>query len=160
MKLTKFDLRNKFALITGGAGLLGKEHALALLEINANIILTDINNKKINLIRKNLIKFYPSKKIFSYRMDVTKPNSIKNVLNNLKKEKIYVSILINNAAIDSKINNKGEFENKNRIENLPLFDWNKPLDVGLTGAMLCSKYFGSEMAKKNTGGIILNIASD
>ena len=160
MKLTKFDLRNKFALITGGAGLLGKEHALALLEINANIILTDINNKKINLIRKNLIKFYPSKKIFSYRMDVTKPNSIKNVLNNLKKEKIYVSILINNAAIDSKINNKGEFENKNRIENLPLFDWNKQLEVGLTGAMLCSKYFGSEMAKKNNGGIILNIASD
>ena len=47
MKLTKFDLRNKFALITGAAGLLGTEHALALLEINANIILTDINKKKL-----------------------------------------------------------------------------------------------------------------
>ena len=160
MKLTKFDLKSKFALITGSGGLLGQEHALALLEVNANIILTDINTKKINLIRKKLIKLYPSKKILSYRMDVTKPDSIKYALNNLKKEKIYVSILINNAAIDSKINNKGKFENKNRIENLSLFDWNKQLEVGLTGAMLCSKYFGSEMAKRSKGGIILNIASD
>ena len=160
MKLTKFDLRNKFALITGAAGLLGIEHALALLEINANIILTDINKKKINLIRQKILKFYPSKKVFSYQMDVTKPNSIKYVLNNLKKEKIYVSILINNAAIDPKINNKGKFKNNNRIENLSLFDWNKQIEVGLTGAMLCSKYFGSEMAKRSNGGIILNIASD
>ena len=160
MKLTKFDLRNKFALITGAAGLLGTEHALALLEINANIILTDINKKKINLMRQKILKFYPSKKIFSYQMDVTKPNSIKYVLYNLKKEKIYVSILINNAAIDPKINNKGKFKNNNRIENLSLFDWNKQIEVGLTGAMLCSKYFGSEMAKRSNGGIILNIASD
>ena len=160
MKLTNFDLKNKFALITGSAGLLGEEHALALLEVNANIVLTDINKERVNLIRKRLIKFYPSKKIVSYPMDVTDPNSIKNVLNSLKKEKIYINILINNAAIDSKINSKGKFENKNRIENLSLIDWNKQLEVGLTGAMLCSKYFGSAMAKKNKGGIILNIASD
>ena len=160
MRLTKFDLRNKFALITGGGGLLGQEHASALLEVNANIILTDINKEKIDLIKKKLIKFYPSKKIISYRMDVTKPNSIKHVLKSLKKEKICISILVNNAAIDSKINNKGRFKNKNRIENLSLLDWNKQLEVGLTGAMLCSKHFGSEMAKNGKGGIILNIASD
>ena len=64
MKLTKFDLRNKFALITGAAGLLGIEHALALLEINANIILTDINKKKINLVRQKLLKFILPKKYF------------------------------------------------------------------------------------------------
>ena len=55
MKLTKFDLKSKFALITGSGGLLGQEHALALLEVNANIILTDINKKKINLIRKKVM---------------------------------------------------------------------------------------------------------
>ena len=91
MKLTKFDLRNKFALITGAAGLLGTEHALALLEINANIILTDINKKKINLIRQKILKFYPSKKIFSYQMDVTKPNSIKYIL----FPKIFISLYFN-----------------------------------------------------------------
>ena len=78
-------------------------------------------------------------------------------MNNLKKEKIYVSILINNAAIDSKINNKGKFENKNRIENLSLLDWNKQIEVGLTGAMLCSKFFGSEMAIPNVFSILSRI---
>ena len=91
MKLTNFDLKNKFALITGSAGLLGEEHALALLEVNANIVLTDISKERVNLIRKRLIKFYPSKKIVSYHMDVTDPNSIKNVLNSLKLRRIAFS---------------------------------------------------------------------
>ena len=39
-------------------------------------------------------------------------------------------------------------------------DWNNQLEVGLTGAMLCSKYFGFEMTKNKGGGVILNIASD
>ena len=43
----KFNLKNKTALITGAAGLLGKEHALALLESNCNLILTDIQIEKL-----------------------------------------------------------------------------------------------------------------
>ncbi len=160
MKLTKFDLKNKFALITGGGGFLGKEHALALLEVNAKIILTDISKKKINTTRKELLKFFSSEKILSYQMDVTSPKSIEKVLNILKKKKISVSILINNAAIDPKISSEGKFKNKHRIENLMLSDWNNQLEVGLTGAMLCSKYFGFEMTKNKGGGVILNIASD
>jgi len=160
MKLKKFDLKNKFALITGGGGFLGKEHAMALLEVNANIILTDISKTKINITRKKLLKFYNHEKIFAYQMDVTKPKSIKRVLNALKKKKIKVNILINNAAIDSKINLRGKFQKKNRIENLVLSDWNNQLEVGLTGAMLCSKYFGFEMTKNGEGGVIINVASD
>ena len=48
------DLRNrKFALITGAGGLLGEEHAVSLLEINKDIILTDINLNKIQKLKKN-----------------------------------------------------------------------------------------------------------
>ena len=43
MKFSKFNLVNKNALITGAAGLLGFEHSMALLESNANLILTDIS---------------------------------------------------------------------------------------------------------------------
>jgi NAD(P)-dependent dehydrogenase (short-subunit alcohol dehydrogenase family) len=46
-----------------------------------------------------------------------------------------------------------------RIENFSLSQWNQEISVGLTGAFLCSKIFGSEMANTN-GGVILNIASD
>ena len=46
-----------------------------------------------------------------------------------------------------------------RLENFPLEVWNDDLRVGLTGAFLCSRVFGSEMAKRGKG-VILNIASD
>ena len=39
-------------------------------------------------------------------------------------------------------------------------DWDKQISVGLTGAFLCSKIFGNEMAKMKRGGCIVNIASD
>jgi NAD(P)-dependent dehydrogenase (short-subunit alcohol dehydrogenase family) len=45
------------------------------------------------------------------------------------------------------------------LENFPLDVWNDDLRVGLTGAFLCSRVFGSEMAKRGKG-VILNIASD
>ena len=45
--LQNFDLSGKTALITGGAGLLGLEHAAALLEINAEVVLTDLNENAL-----------------------------------------------------------------------------------------------------------------
>jgi len=42
------DLSGKLALITGSAGLLGVEHAIALVNKNAKVILTDISNKRLN----------------------------------------------------------------------------------------------------------------
>lgn len=43
----KFDLSGKYALITGAAGLLGIEHAFALLECNSNLVLTDIDISRL-----------------------------------------------------------------------------------------------------------------
>ena len=46
--MQKFNLRKKFGLITGAGGLLGYEHACALLEVGAGIVLTDVNAKNLN----------------------------------------------------------------------------------------------------------------
>ena len=45
--MEKKNYNNKYFLITGAAGLLGYEHAIALLQINYNLVLTDINLKKL-----------------------------------------------------------------------------------------------------------------
>ena len=149
-----FNLNNKTAIITGSAGLLGEEHALALLDIGARVILTDINEKKLIKSYKKLKKRYS--KIIPFVLDVTKIQSLIKLNEYLIKKKIKVDILINNAAIDSKFvkdNKQGNFE------NFTLNQWNNELSVGLSGAMLCSQIFGSQMVK-NKGGVILNIASD
>ena len=51
-KITTYNLKNQFSLITGAAGLLGEQHAIALLDISSNLILTDINAKKLHKLKK------------------------------------------------------------------------------------------------------------
>jgi NAD(P)-dependent dehydrogenase (short-subunit alcohol dehydrogenase family) len=155
-----FSLDKKFSLITGAAGLLGEQHAIALLEINSDIILTDINFNRLILLKKKLIQIFPESKILIFRMDVSKEKSIIQTANKLKKKNIKINILINNAAIDSKVNKNQNMSNSSKFEKLDTNDWNDHLDVGLKGAMLCSKIFGVMMIKNNTGGVILNVASD
>lgn len=155
MELNKFNLNNKNVLITGAAGLLGYEHAFALCETNASIIITDINIKKLKLNQKKLEKKF-KKKISVYHLDVSKKSSINKVLKKLNKNKIRVDILINNAAIDP----KPETKLLSRLEDFKIENWNQEISVGLTGAFLCTQLFGTLMSKDNKGGVILNIASD
>ena len=70
-KITTYNLKNQFSLITGAAGLLGEQHAIALLDISSNLILTDINAKKLHKLKKKLQTMYPYLKILSFVMNVT-----------------------------------------------------------------------------------------
>ncbi len=147
----------KFSLVTGAAGLLGIYHAEALIELNLNVILIDINKSKLkkvyNLIKKN----YPKANIIIDVMNVSSPKSINTLIKKLDKKKIIVNNLINNAAIDAKVSKRNRVNN---FENYNLKDWNTEIEVGLTGTMLCSQIFGQKMVKKKIKGNILNIASD
>ena len=67
-----------------------------------------------------------------------------------------MDILINNASIDYPPLKKN---NKLKLENFSINDFKKDINVSLIGSLICTKIFGSHMAKKG-GGVILNIASD
>ena len=160
MTLDKFRLENKNVLITGAAGLLGKEHASAILEVGGKVILTDVAKKKLEDTKKILSSQFNPNSILISKMDVTKKESIQKVSKDLSKSKIRVDVLINNAAINPKVGKKLNPAKKIRFENLSPEDWNQELDVGLKGAFLCSQIFGTKMAADSKGGIILNISSD
>ena len=81
-------------------------------------------------------------------MDVTKESDVVKVLNNIESEGFNVEILINNAANNPKLDNKSTLKNKDRLENLSINAWEKDLKIILTGSLICSKIFGSAMAKK------------
>ncbi len=160
MTLDKFRLENKNVLITGAAGLLGKEHASAILEVGGKVILTDVSNKKLEDTKKILSSQFNPNSILIYKMDVSKKQSIQKVSKDLSKSKIRVDVLINNAAINPKVGKKLNPAKNLRFENLSPEDWNLELDVGLKGAFFCSQIFGTKMASDSKGGVILNISSD
>ena len=160
MAFEKYSLKGRTALITGGAGLLGIQHASALLEAGAQIILTDLKMENLWTARNNLCELYDEQLIVLRTMDVTSKDNINVISESLKNKNIRVDILINNAAIDPKVSADKGVVDSSRLEGFSLEQWNLQISVGLTGAFLCSQVFGSAMAKDGIGGIILNISSD
>jgi len=159
ISIPKFNISGKWALITGGAGLLGKEHAKALLEIGAKVVLWDINKEKLISASKDLIKKFSEQSVITSVVDISQEKEVLAACNILDSQGIVISILINNAAINPKYTSDSSGTVFSRVENLSLNDWNHQVSVGLTGAFICSKYFGPKMAI-NKSGVILNISSD
>ena len=152
-----FELNNKVAVITGGLGLLGLKHAEVIAEYGGIPILLDISTDNGFTKAEEISRTYNTKCEFKF-CDITNESEIENVKDYLIHKYGSVDILVNNAAINPKVEGEG-IKNTLRLENFSKYQWDLELGVGLTGAMLCSKIFGNEMAKINKG-VILNIASD
>ena len=156
--LTNFNLSSKTAIVTGGAGLLGQQHGHALMEIGAQVVLADLDIDAAEARARELNASDLPGKAIALAMDVTEESQIVDVLKESERLFGQVDILVNNAAIDPKVQ-ASALINTSRLEHFSIEDWNFQLSVGLAGAFLCSKVFGTEMAKRGEG-IILNIASD
>lgn len=148
-----FDLSSRVAVITGGAGLLGQQHADAIFSAGGIPALVDIRELPEEKLRS---RFGPD--ACSISADITDPASVRAVLDQVLSRFGRVDILINNAANNPKVENPSDLK-KSRLENFPLDQWHADLSVGLTGAFLCSQIIGSEMARRKSG-VIVNIASD
>lgn len=156
----KFDLTGRIALITGAGGLLGREHAAALLECGATVVLTDISESVLDVAKEILSRCADARRIQIRVMNVCNLDEIRAVADGIAAELERVDILVNNAAIDPKVKGEQGVLETSRLENFPLEQWDMQVAVGLTGAFLCSQVFGTAMAKDGRGGVILNIASD
>ncbi len=137
--------------------MLGEKHAEGIAEFGGIPILLDIDEEVGRKKAKMISEEYQVNCLFE-NCDITDESQILKVRDKILRKFGRVDILINNAAIDSKIDADNEI-NLSRLENFSLDQWNLELSVGLTGSMLCSKIFGYEMAKKENG-VILNISSD
>lgn len=155
-----FCMNDKVALITGAAGLLGPQHAVALLKSGSKVILTDVDEAALNLLKERLANDFISDNVKTFVMDVTSERSINGCLKDIKNLGLRLDVLINNAAVNPKVEGQDSLSDLSRLENFELKQWEKEISVGLTGAFLCSKIFGAEMSKDGLGGVILNISSD
>lgn len=154
---SSFDLTGQVAVITGGAGLLGREHAAAIAEAGGSPVLADLRGDSAREAAEFINQKYGVPTL-GIQTDITDKADVENLLQAVLKEFGRVDILINNAANDPKVEDpKGGAWS--RFENLPFDVWSQDLAVGITGAFLCSQVLGSEMARQGRG-VILNISSD
>jgi NAD(P)-dependent dehydrogenase (short-subunit alcohol dehydrogenase family) len=152
-----FDLSGKVVIITGGGGLLGPKHGEAVAEYGGIPILLDIDEGKAKEKAEAITTAF-GVPAFGIGGDITKKEQLEEVRDTLLSKFGRIDGLINNAANDPKVTKDSDMA-WSRFEQFAEDAWHNDLEVGLTGAFLCSQVFGSVMAE-NGRGVILNIASD
>jgi NAD(P)-dependent dehydrogenase (short-subunit alcohol dehydrogenase family) len=152
-----FDLTGRVAVITGGTGLLGQQHAEAIARAGGIPVLADIRVKESDSQGQEWQERFGAQAC-SIQADITDPESVNGLLGTVLDRFGRIDILVNNAANNPKMENKAEVE-FSRLEFFPLAQWDADLNVGLKGAFLCSQVIGTEMARRGKG-VIVNVASD
>ncbi len=133
----------KNILITGADGFLGFYYVSFLIK---NHFVIAVDKKFSNL--KNLKN---NKNLLFIKSDLSKEKSLKNLLKIIKKKKLNIDVLINNAAIDA-IPNKGKLKINQK-------KWIQEFNISLFASTFLSYEIGNLMkVKKN--GCIINIGSD
>lgn len=153
-----FDLTGKCALITGGGGLLGPEHGIALAKCGSAVILADISEKGLELARQRITSEVPNTKIILAQTDISNEDELVRLKDKLSMDKLQVDILVNNASVNPKMDCEGE-KGSCSVEAYDLSELEREIRIGITGSFLCCKVFGSLMAERGHG-VIINVASD
>ena len=140
-----FNLDGKVIVITGAAGLLGRRHADAVAAYGGTPILLDLCQQTVTKMAEQLNEQYDAK-ASGFVVDITSELQIKENLAILIDQYGRIDGLVNNAANNPKVEENSE-KNFSRLENFSLDLWNQDIAVGLTGAFLCAKYYGYQIAK-------------
>src|ERR1700680_4951943 len=120
-------MKNKIALITGGAQGIGKGMAKFFLEHKINVVILDNDQEAGNETINEFLQIGNINYVHA------------NVSNEVEVIKAIESIIFQHGKLDYLINNAGIIIRK-PIEELSLNEWNQVIGVNLTGAFLCTKY--------------------
>ena len=142
--MIKFDLKNKTAIITGGAQGFGLDIAKKFLEFGANVIIWDIDKKELDKASKEI----NNDKLSFNVVDVSSFNDVEKTVNQITST-TKIDILINNAGITG---------STNELWNYDVKEWNKIVEINLMGTFNCCKCIIPNMIENNYGRIV-NIAS-
>ena len=153
-----FSLEGKVIVITGASGLLGRKHAEAVAAYGGHPVLLDLSADAVVSMADDLNKQF-GVNASGYQVDITDEARIEENVQQLLDKYGRFDGLVNNAANNPKVEGSSE-KNFSRLENFPVDIWNQDVAVGLTGAFLCAKHYGYEIAKNKDGGSIVNISSD
>ena len=147
MYLKKYNLKNKYSLVTGAGKGLGRACAIALAEAGSNLIIISRTKKDLDSVSKIIKKL--KVKCKSYTCDVTNYNEVKTIINKQPR----IDVLVNNAGNNipehfTKVKTK-DMEYLVRINTIATFNL----------AQLCALKMIKTKNRKKMGGAIINMSS-
>ena len=140
------DFDNRLAIVTGGGQGIGKEICLNLVKSKATVIILDVNEESFNKTLEEIRVIEGKSRAF--KVDVTNYEEVKNAVDYVIDKHKCIDILVNNAGIA-----RDSLLSRMKKEN-----WQKVIDVNLTGVFNCLKAVTRCMMKQRYGRIV-NISS-
>lgn len=144
-------LKNKVVVITGGAGLIGKEFVKAVIENGGIAIIADINEELGKKVKENISKELNTTNIDFIKLDITSKDSLKKCIDFLDKKYKRIDALVNNAYPRNKNYGRHFFD-------VEYDDFVENLGLNLGGYFTASQQFAQYFQKQGYGNIV-NISS-
>lgn len=152
-----FDLSGKVAVVTGALGLLGREHVAALGRAGAAVVVTDVDRARCEGVAAELAATV-DRPALGVGADVTRREDLERLREAVLARFGAIDVLVNNAAIDDKVESPSSALEESRFESYSLDRWRRSLDVNVTGTFLACQVLGAPMAERGRGSIV-NVAS-
>lgn len=144
-------LKDKVIVVTGGAGLIGKEFVRAVIENGGTAIIADINEEIGIKVKNILVNELDTKNIDFIELDITSKKSLNNCIGYLDNKYQRIDALVNNAYPRNKNYGKNFFE-------VEYDDFVENTGLNLGGYFTTSQQFAQYFKKQGYGNII-NISS-
>jgi NAD(P)-dependent dehydrogenase (short-subunit alcohol dehydrogenase family) len=141
-----FDLHGQVALITGGAGGLGRSIAAGLAAAGATVAVADLAIDPAQSISASINA--QGQRALALQLDVTDANSVQAVVDQLLAQVGRIDILVNSHGLTKRLPSV----------DFPEDEWDRILAVNLKGVFLCCQRVGRVMIAQGRGSII-NLAS-
>ena len=151
---SRFALDGAVAVVTGGCGRLGPVWIEAVLDAGGRVAAVDIPGARPSDTFATMEK-QAEGRLSRFDCDITDRRSIERAIEQVRSAFGDPTVLVNNAGVDQPPDSGG---NRSRIEDLPLEQFRRMVEVNLLGTFQMTQVFGGRMAELGRGSII-NIGS-
>ena len=145
--MSKFELQDKIAIVTGGGTGIGKAIALEFAKVGANVVVASRKQENLDKVAAEIKAL--GRESLAIATDVSIPEQVDSMVKQTVDKFGRIDILVNNAG--------GALHVK-KVEELSPGEWNAGIALNLTGTFLCSVAAGKVMIEQK-GGKIINISS-
>lgn len=145
--MSKFELQDKIAIVTGGAGGIGTCIAMEYARAGANVVVASRNQENLDKVAADIKAL--GRESLAIATDITVPEQVDNMVKQTVDKFGRLDIIVNNAGGGSSMK---------KAEDTPYDEWVRLVDFNLTGTFVCCMAAGKQMIDQQ-GGKIINISS-